>query len=189
MIESLDILVQTWKLKVLTFELSAQIHSIYPSVAVIDFSCWDDGLFIRRFRRKTRLLQWLVFFRQFNAIGPHFVHYALLPYVLSTSFLTHPKPLNKLFQSRRVPLSPKQKTRLSPFFRHCETVQISHFPPSFFWYFATEGCSKNPKGSPLLHFLARCDLPETSKKIRKKIRKKIFPQFLVFFESFCCLEL
>ena len=31
-------------------------------------------LFSRRFRRKSRLLQWLVFFRQFNAIGPLFVH-------------------------------------------------------------------------------------------------------------------
>ena len=31
------------------------------------------------------------------------------------------------------------------------------------------GRSKNPKG-PLLHFLAQCDLPETSKKFRNKIR-------------------
>ena len=31
-------------------------------------------IFSRRFRRKSRLLQWLVFFRQFNAIGPLFVH-------------------------------------------------------------------------------------------------------------------
>ena len=30
-------------------------------------------------KQKARLLQWLVFFRQFNAIGPLFVHYALLP--------------------------------------------------------------------------------------------------------------
>ena len=41
--------------------------------------------FSRRFRRKSRLLQWLVFFRQFNAIGPLFVHYALLPYVTTSS--------------------------------------------------------------------------------------------------------
>ena len=33
-----------------------------------------NAVFSRRFRRKSRLLQWLVFFRQFNAIGPLFVH-------------------------------------------------------------------------------------------------------------------
>ena len=33
------------------------------------------------------------FFRKFNAIGPLSVHYALLPFVLSTSFSTHPEPL------------------------------------------------------------------------------------------------
>ena len=31
-------------------------------------------LFSRRFRRKSRLFQWLVFFRQFNAKRPLFVH-------------------------------------------------------------------------------------------------------------------
>ena len=30
-------------------------------------------VFSRRFRKKARLLQWLVFFRQFNAIGPLFL--------------------------------------------------------------------------------------------------------------------
>ena len=30
--------------------------------------------FSRRFRRKSRLLQWLVFSRQFHAIGPLFVN-------------------------------------------------------------------------------------------------------------------
>ena len=48
------------------------------------------------------------FYRQFNAIGPLFVHYAFLPYILSTSFSTHPKPLTwdkKPFQNRRVPLT------------------------------------------------------------------------------------
>ena len=30
--------------------------------------------FSRRFRRKSRFLQWLVFFRQFNAKRPLFVH-------------------------------------------------------------------------------------------------------------------
>ena len=73
---------------------------------------------------------------------------------------------------------PKQKSR------HCETVQISHIffeifycSPVNFDILQQNGCSKNRKGSPLLHFLALCDLPETSKKFRKK-----FPQFLVFWE-------
>ena len=125
-----------------------------------------------------------IFFRQFNAIGPLFVHYALLRYVPSTSFSTRPKPLTcdkKPFQSRRVPFSTFFETmRLFPFFRHCETVQIFNFfselfycsPHQFFDILQQNGCSKNPKGSPLLHFLALCDLPETSKKFEKKIGKK-----------------
>ena len=112
--------------------------------------------------------------------------YQLLPYVLSTSFSTHPKPLTwdrKPFQSRRV-----------HFFRHYETFLLFsalwHWffseiffivPPINFWYFATEWMFKKSQSVPLLHFSALCDLPETSKKFRKKIRK-FFSQFLVFWE-------
>ena len=75
--------------------------------------------------------------------------------------------------------------RLSSFFRHCETVQISDFFPKFFLLFhpsifdtlQQNGCSKNPKGSPLLHFSALCDLPETSKKISEKILDFFFSIF------------
>ena len=45
-------------------------------------------------------------------------------------------------------------------------------------------CSKNPKGSPLLHFSALCDLSETS-NFKKKFEKNFrifFSQFLVFWE-------
>ena len=57
--------------------LSIEFFSIFESF----FSLWNSfiyhifagiGIFSRRFRRKSRLLQWLVFFRQFNAIGPLF---------------------------------------------------------------------------------------------------------------------
>ena len=49
--------------------------------------------FSRRFPRKSRLLQWLVFFVS-STRSVHFLCInALLPYVLSTSFSTHPKPL------------------------------------------------------------------------------------------------
>ena len=70
-------------------------------------SCMQ-GNFQSVFLKKTPTLTVASFFRQFNAIGPLFVHYALLPYVLSTSFSTHPKPLTwdkRLFQSSRVTLS------------------------------------------------------------------------------------
>ena len=112
--------------------------------------------------------------------------YQLLPYVLSTSFSTHPKRLTwdkKPFQSRRV-----------DFFRHYETFLLFSalwdcFFPKFsflflinFWYLPQNGCSKNPQASPLLHFSALCDLPET-RKISKKIRN-FFSQFLVFWELF-----
>ena len=45
--------------------------------------------FSRRFRRKTRLLHWLVFFHQFNAIGPLFVHYAILPLLCIMHLVLH----------------------------------------------------------------------------------------------------
>ena len=134
-------------------------------------STGTNALFSRRFRRKTRLLQRLVFFRLFNAIGPLFVHYVHSPYVLSTSFSTHPKPLTKdkkPFQSRRVPLSTFFDTmRLSLFFRHCETVQIPNFFSEIFLLlqsvplsiFATEWMFKKSQRVPLLHFSALCDLP------------------------------
>ena len=56
--------------------------------------------------------------------------------------------------------------RLSSFFRHCETdfSEFFFFLPSIFDILQQNGCSKNPKASPLLHFLALCDLPEPSKK-------------------------
>ena len=49
-------------------------------------------------------------------------------------------------------------------------------PHQFFDILQQNGCSKNPKASPPLHFSALCDLPETSKKFRKK--SEIF--FLIF---------
>ena len=55
-------------------------------------------IFSRRFRRKSRLLQWLVFFSSVQRVTSTFcaliqlMHiYQLLPYVLNTSFPTHPK--------------------------------------------------------------------------------------------------
>ena len=59
-----------------------------------------EFLVSRRFRRKSRLLQWLVFFSSVQRVTSTFcalmqlMHiYQLLPYVLSTSFSTHPKRL------------------------------------------------------------------------------------------------
>ena len=74
--------------------------------------------------------------------------------------------------------------RLSSFFRHCET----DFFPIFFLFLTSifdilqqNGCSKNPKASPLLHFSALCDLLETSKKNSKK-------KFGFFFSIFSFLR-
>ena len=73
-----------------------------PSLTTVVFS--------RRFRRKSRLLQWLVFFRQFNAKRPLFVHwctftnfyhmYLVHHFVLRIQSTTHPKPLTWDNQSR-----------------------------------------------------------------------------------------
>ena len=130
--------------------------------------------------------------------------YQLLSYVLSTSFSTHPKPLTwdkKPFQSWRVHV-----------FWHYETFPLFSalwdwffseifllFLPSIFDILQQNGCSKNSKAYPLLHFSALCDLPETSKKFREKNSEIFFSIFsflrafvvsscrkMVFvFESFC----
>ena len=69
------------------------------------------------------------------------------------------------------------------FNRHCESDFFEFFYCSshqFFDILQQNGCSKNPKASPLLHFSALCDLPETSKKFDKK--------FGIFFSIFSFLR-
>ena len=104
-------------------------------------------VFSWRIRRKTRLLQWLVFFRQFNAIGPLFVPYPLLPYVLSTSFSTYPKPLTSHSKAEGSPFPLFSTLRDFPLF--FGTVRLFKFLifPKFFY------CSK---GSPII-FLIFCN--------------------------------
>ena len=107
--------------------------------------------------------------------------YKTLPLVLSTSFSTHPKPLTwdkKPFQSRRVHSFRHYETFL--LFWHCETdfVFRNFFNCSshqFLIFCNKMDVQKIPKRPPL-HFSALCDLPETSKKFRKK--SEIF--FLIF---------
>ena len=110
--------------------------------------------------------------------------YQLLPYVLSTSFSTHPRPLTwdkKPFQSRRV-----------HFFRHYETFLIFSalwdwffsefflFLPSIFDILQQNGCSKNSEASPFYIFRHYA----TYRKLQKNSGKKsdFFSQFLVFWE-------
>ena len=94
------------------------------------------------------------------------MHYALLPYVLGTSFSTHPKPLTrdkKPFQSRRAPLSTFFDTmRLSPFFGSVRLFKFLIFrkifiapkgPPINFLIFCTRmDVQKIPKGLPFTFF-------------------------------------
>ena len=112
--------------------------------------------------------------------------YQLLPYVLSTSFSTHPKPLTwdtKPFQSSRV-----------HFFRHYETFLV--FSALWDWFFSESFflCSSH-------QFLISCNkmdvqkIPKrlsfyifwhnaTYRKLQKKSKniRKFFSQFLVFSE-------
>ena len=92
------------------------------------------------------------------------------------------------FQSRRVPLSTFFDTlRLFPFFGTVRLFKFLNFLHNFFiaakayhQFFDVlqqNGCSKMPKRSHLLHFLALCDLPETSKKISRKIRNFVLSLF------------
>ena len=72
----------------------------YNLFMFILFGSLSLTVFSRRFRRKSRLLQWLVFFSSVQRVTSTFcaliqlMHiYQLLPYVLNTSFSTHPKRL------------------------------------------------------------------------------------------------
>ena len=130
-------------------------------------------IFSRRFRTKSRLLQWLVFFRQFNAIGPLFVHYALLPYVLTTSFSPHPKHLTWDKSHSKAEGSPFH------FFWHYET---SPSPPALD-ILQQNGCSKNPKGSPFHIFRHYATYRRLQKKFEKKFGK-IFSSIFSFLRAF-----
>ena len=92
-------------------------------------STGTNALFSRRFRRKTRLLQRLVFFRLFNAIGPLFVHYV------------HSLRLSLFFRHCETVQIPN----FFPKFFYCSKV-------SPYQFLQQNGCSKNPKGSPCYIF-------------------------------------
>ena len=100
-------------------------------------------------------------------------------------------------QSRRVPLSTFFDTmRLSPFFG---TVRLFKFliffrnffiapkgPPSIFFFNILQqyfGCSKNPKGSFLLHFWHYATYWRLQNKFRKKFGK-IFSSIFSFMRTF-----
>ena len=120
--------------------------------------------------------------------------YQLLPYVLSTAFSTHPKPLTwnkKPFQSRRVLLSTFFDTmRLSPSFDTVRLFNILIFFQNFFI------ASKGPIN--FLIFCNRMDVQKvpkrrsfyifrhyaTYRKLQKNFEKKseFFSQFFVFWE-------
>ena len=143
-------------------------------------------VFSRRFRRKSRLLQWLVFYpsvqRETSTFCALMHIYQLLPYVLSISFSTHPKPLTwdkKPFQSRRVHFFRHYETFL--LCRHCETEFFLIVPPINFWYFATEWMFKKSQSVPPFTFFGNMRLTGNFKKISKK-NSEFFSQILVFWE-------
>ena len=148
-------------------------------------------IFSRRFRRKSRLLQWLVFssVQRVTSTFCALMHiYQLLPYVLSTSFSRHSKPLTwdkKPFQSRRV-----------YFFLHYEIfllfLALWHwffpnffllFLPSIFDILQQNGCSKNPKASPPFYIFRHY---ATYRKLQKNSEKKseFFFSILSFLRAF-----
>ena len=98
--------------------------------------------------------------------------YQLSPYVLSTSFSTHPKPLTwdkKPFQSRRVHFF-STLWDFPPFFG---TVRLIFFRiffivrPINLWYFATEWMFKKSQSVPPFTFFGTMRLTGNFKKIRK----------------------
>ena len=150
--------------------------------------------FSRRFRKKSRLLQWLVFLsvQRVTSTFCALMHiYQLLPYVLSTSFSTYPKPLTgdrKPFQSRRVHFFRHYETFL--LFWHCET----DFFPNFFYcshqfliFCIRMDVQKIPKRPPFYifrHYATYRKLQKNSKKIRK-LFFSIFSFLRAFVVSSC----
>ena len=83
--------------------------------------------------------------------------------------------------------------RLFLFFRHCETVQISHFSRNFFSappinfsfdILQQNGCSKNPKGSPPFTFFGTMRLTGDFKKKFEKKLGKFFSSIFSFLRTF-----
>ena len=138
-------------------------------------------------RNKTQEKNGIVFKGISNDFGNN--SWVFSPYVLSTSFSTHPKPLTwdkKPFQSRRVSLSTFFDTMRLPFFRHCETVENSNFfrnffiapkgSHQFFDILQQNGCSKNPTFYIFGTMRLTGDFKKTS--------EKFFPQLLVLLRAF-----
>ena len=121
--------------------------------------------FSRRFRRKSRLLQWLVFFRQFNAIGPLFCLFVQHHQLELRTSKTYSKR-QKFVQNKNIDVQNLENIGSHPlvfftrifsalcdfFWSFLDSTKVS--PLGLFRSFATQWMSKNPKGSPLLHFSA-----------------------------------
>ena len=81
--------------------------------------------------------------------------------------------------------------RLSPFFRHCETAQISHFfhkffhcsPMNFFGILQQNRCSKNPEGSPFYIFWHYATYPRVQKNFKKNFGEN-FSSIFSFLRAF-----
>ena len=98
--------------------------------------------------------------------------YQLLPYVLSTSFSTHPKPLTrdkKPFQSRRVHFFRHYETDFSRNFFHCSSHQ-------FLIFCNRMDVQKIPK-RPLFHIFRHY---ATYRKLQKNFEKKFGFFFSIF---------
>ena len=131
-----------------------------------------DAFFSRHFQRKSRLLQWLVFFRQFNAIGPLFCSFVQHHQLELRTYRTCPKH-RKLVQDKNIDVQNLENidsplgffTRI--FFGTMRLFfEVFWIPPKglpfvCFDILQHNGCQKIPKDSPFYIFL-HCDTVQKS---------------------------
>ena len=115
------------------------------------------------FEENARLSQWLVFSRQFNAIGPLFCSFVQHQQLELRTSKTYSKRQN-LVQKKNIDVHNLENIGSalgvfhSDFFRHYFFFDFFGFhqrvSPSFVPILCNTMDVKNPKGSPLLHFSA-----------------------------------
>ena len=114
---------------------------------------FNNVFLIGVFEENARLLQWLVFFRQFNAIGPLLCSFVQHQLELRTS-KTYSKRQN-LVQNKNIDV--RFGVFRSDLFRHYATffnffVLHQRVSPSFVSIFCNTRMSKNSKGPPFTFF-------------------------------------
>ena len=117
-----------------------------PKAIVLEQSL-SASFLIGVFGENARLLQWLVFVRQFNAIDPFFCSFVQHHQLELRTSKTYSKRQN-LFQNKNIDVQNLENIRCPPLVFFTRIFS----PLRLFRYFTTQWMSKNLKGSPFTFF-------------------------------------